>query len=524
VKVDFSRVMGLMALRFAGREAVVNTERGRRYDFDEYHRLTNRIANVLRLRLGLGAGDAFMPIIENDNLALLHFPMFFKQAATAAFTNYRDSMEEHFRQIDFLGPKVVFLELPLLGAYAAPLRERGITIVAMDTPPAGADVHSFWELVAAAPDSLPGVELDVNEHTVLFRFTGGTTGRPKCAGYSMDNLFATRDGFYVEPDCGYSSKTRNLHLAPLSHGSLMTFLASFFVGGCNLTMNTVDLPRFLDLVEQERVTHSFMVPTILYRLLDLQREKPRNLASLQTIIYGAAPMSPTKLRELVECMGNVFVQGYASTEAIMAVSLLNKDDHMAALAGNMEHLASAGRMAPGIEVVITDPDGKAVPVGTTGEIRIRSRATIRCYHNNPEATAAEFADGFWKSGDLGVLDADGYLTIVDRTKDMIITGGFNVYAVEVEGAVNAHPAVSMCAVVGVPHDEWGEAVHAEVVLRDGMQASEEEIVAYVKARLGAYKSPKSVRFVESLPLSAVGKVLRRTVRAPYWAGRERMVH
>jgi acyl-CoA synthetase (AMP-forming)/AMP-acid ligase II len=340
----------------------------------------------------------------------------------------------------------------------------------------------------------------------------------------MDNLFATRDGFYVEPDCGYSSKTRNLHLAPLSHGSLMTFLASFFVGGCNLTMNTVDLPRFLDLVEQERVTHSFMVPTILYRLLDLQREKPRNLASLQTIIYGAAPMSPTKLRELVECMGNVFVQGYASTEAIMAVSLLNKDDHMAALAGNMEHLASAGRMAPGIEVVITDPDGKAVPVGTTGEIRIRSRATIRCYHNNPEATAAEFADGFWKSGDLGVLDADGYLTIVDRTKDMIITGGFNVYAVEVEGAVNAHPAVSMCAVVGVPHDEWGEAVHAEVVLRDGMQASEEEIVAYVKARLGAYKSPKSVRFVESLPLSAVGKVLRRTVRAPYWAGRERMVH
>jgi acyl-CoA synthetase (AMP-forming)/AMP-acid ligase II len=524
MKADFSRVMGLMALRFAGREAIVNTERGRRYDFAEYHRLTNQIANMMRLRLALGAGDAFMPIVENDNMALLHFPMFFKQAATAAFTNYRDSMEEHFRQIDFLKPKVAFLELPLLAAYAAPLRERGIVIVAMDPPPAGSDVLSFWDLVAEAPDNEPGIALDVHEHIVLFRFTGGTTGRPKCAAYSIDNLIGTRDGFYVEPDCGYNRETRNLHLAPLSHGSLMTFLASFFVGACNLTMNNVDLPRFLDLVEQEHVTHSFMVPTILYRLLDLQRQKPRNLASLQTIIYGAAPMSPTKLRDLVECMGNVFLQIYGATEAAVAISLLNKEDHKAALAGNMERATSAGRIAPGVEVVITDLDGNPVPVGTTGEIRIRSRSTLRGYHNYPEATTAEFADGFWKSGDLGVLDADGYLTIVDRVKDMIITGGFNVYAIEVEGAVNAHPAVSMSAVVGVPHEEWGEAVHAEVVLRDGMAASEADIVEHVKARLGSYKAPKSVKFVEALPMSAVGKVLRRAVRAPYWVGRERMVH
>jgi acyl-CoA synthetase (AMP-forming)/AMP-acid ligase II len=223
-------------------------------------------------------------------------------------------------------------------------------------------------------------------------------------------------------------------------------------------------------------------------------------------------------------MGNIFVQGYAATEAPMWVSVLNKADHMAALQGNMERLGSAGRVAPGIEVVIADINCNPLPPGTVGEIRIRCRATIRGYHNNPEATAAEFEDGFWKSGDLGVLDPDGYLTIVDRLKDMIITGGFNVYAVEVEGAINAHAAVLMSAVVGVPHDDWGEAVHAEVVLRDGVEISETELIDHVKARLGGYKSPKSVRFVTQLPLSAVGKVLRRAVRAPYWEGRERMVH
>src|SRR4051794_3673695 len=210
--MDFSRVMGLMAARFGSREAIVNTERGRRFTYGEYHRLTNRIANMLSQQFELGAGDRFMPIVENDNMALLHFPLFFKTPAAAAFTNYRDTMEEHLAQIDSLRPKLVFLERALVGQYHAPLRQRGITMVAMDPGDGPADVADFWTLVDASSDANPGVALDVHHHVTLYRFTGGTTGRGKCVPYSIDNLLGTRDGFYVEPDCAYDADTRNLHV------------------------------------------------------------------------------------------------------------------------------------------------------------------------------------------------------------------------------------------------------------------------------------------------------------------------
>jgi acyl-CoA synthetase (AMP-forming)/AMP-acid ligase II len=525
MKTNFCRVMRLLALRHGQREALVNTERGRRYDFAQYHLLTNRIANALRGELGLHRGDHFYSILENDNLALLHFPTFFKQEATAAFTNYRESIDEHRWQIDMIKPKVVFLELALLERYAPMLRERGITIVVMDPPERPQDsVLNFWDLVARASDADNDVELDVHEHACLLRFTGGTTGRGKCAMYTVDNLMGTRDACYIERDFEFDEDTRCLHVAPLSHGSLILYLGTLFVGGTTVTMNQVDLPRWMDLVQGERITHSFLVPTALYRLLDLQQQQPRDLSSLRTVIYGAAPMSPSKLTALVAAMGNVFVQGYGATEAAMFVAVLGKRDHVNADGSPSPHLSTAGRVNPSAEIVITDERGFPVPIGTTGEIRIRCRATIGGYYLNPEGTAAEFVDGAWRSGDLGYLDENGFLTIVDRIKDMIISGGFNVYAAEVEAALNSHPAVLMSAVVGVPHDEWGEAVHAEVALRPGASVTEAELIEHAKTRLGSYKAPKTVKFVATLPLSPVGKVLRRVVKQPYWAGQERHVH
>jgi fatty-acyl-CoA synthase len=218
-----------------------------------------------------------------------------------------------------------------------------------------------------------------------------------------------------------------------------------------------------------------------------------------------------------------FSQGYAATEAPMVISALDKAAHQPGDATTLRHLSSAGRATPGVEVFITDADGIPLPVGETGEIRIRCKAVIKGYYQNPEATAAEFCDGAWKSGDLGYIDADGYLYIVDRLKDMIISGGFNVYAVEVEAALAAHPAVLMAAVVGIPHAEWGEAVHAEVILRSGLSISAEELIAQTRARLGGYKAPKSLIFVDQLPTSVVGKVLRRQVRDKYWQGSARKI-
>lgn len=528
MKMNFSRIMRLMTLRYRDQEAIVNVERNRRYTYAQYHLLTNRIADVLRSTLQVGKGDNFMLILENDNLSLMTFPTTFKQEGTVVMTNLRDPLEEHARQLELVKPKVVFLETPLLDSYYDTLRSQGCAIVLMDPPSAEQaarpGVHCFWSLVDAASDVDNDVELDSDEHICMLRFTGGTTGKGKCAMYSIDNWMACRDAGFINTDLAFSSATRLLHVSPLSHGTIMMFFPTFYVGGANITMNQLDMECWRQEVETERVTHSFLVPTVLYRLLEMQRATPKDFSSLTTLIYGAAPMSPTKLGELVDCFGQIFVQGYAATETPMIIASLDKGAHQPGDANALQHLSSAGRVTPGVEMYIADEDGKPLPFGETGEIRIRCKAVIKGYYNNPEATAAEFDDGAWKSGDLGYIDAEGYLYIVDRLKDMIISGGFNVYAVEVEAALAAHPQVLMAAVVGIPHAEWGEAVHAEVVLREGASVTPEELIALSKAKLGGYKAPKSLIFVEALPTSVVGKVLRRLVKEKYWQGTVRKIN
>jgi acyl-CoA synthetase (AMP-forming)/AMP-acid ligase II len=524
MNMNFSRIMRLLALRYRDQEAIVNVERNRRYTFQQYHLLTNRIANVLRTKLGVRRGDNFMLILENDNLSLMQIACVLKQEGTVVLTNMRDSLTEHAWQVELLKPKVVFLETALLDTYYDLLRRNGCAIVVMDPPEERkAGVHSFWDLVEAASDLDPDVELDADEHIFMLRFTGGTTGRGKCAEYSINNILACRDGAYANPGLDFDHSTRALHVTPLSHGTQMVFYPALFAGGANLTLNRLDLEQWHRAVEAEKVTHSFLVPTVLYRLLEMQRANPRNFSSLKTIIYGAAPMSPTKLGDLIECFGCIFAQGYAATEVPMFISILDKADHSSANEAAIKHLSSAGRVTSGIEVFITDEGGKTLPAGETGEIRIRCPAVIKGYHDNPEGTAAEFVDGAWKSGDLGYLDEDGFLYIVDRLKDMIITGGFNVYAVEVEAALASHPAVFMAAVVGIPHPEWGEAVHAEIILRPGQTATPEDLITHVKGKIGSYKTPKSVTLVENMPVSVVGKVLRRQVREKYWRGMSKNV-
>jgi len=524
MKMNFSRVMGLLAARWGDREALVNVERNRRFTYHELHACTNRIANMLRDTLRLGAGDRFLLILDNDNLSLMHFVSSWKQEATAVHTNFRDSLEEHSWQVALVAPRVVFLEAACVERYYTMLRGHGCTIVAMDPlvqPREG--VLDFWTLVNAASPLENDCELDVHEHVALMRFTGGTTGRGKCAMYSIDANLGTRDGMLIHPDLAIDERMRFLHFAPLSHGSALFYYPAPFAGATTVTQNQPDLQQWRRVVEAERITHSFLVPTLLYRLLELQRGEPRDLHSLRTLVYGAAPISPARLGELVQAFGAIFVQAYAATEAAMVISLLNKADHLAGDARTAQRLGSAGRVAPGIELYVADEQGRALPPGETGELMIRCRALIRGYYRNAEGTATEFPEGSWKSGDLGYVDADGYVFIVDRRKDMIISGGFNIYAVEVEAALGSHPAVQVSAVVGIPHPEWGEAVHAEVVLRPGAQATVEELIAHVKQRIGSYKAPKSLALVAELPVSAVGKVVRREVRAKYWQGEQRKV-
>jgi fatty-acyl-CoA synthase len=525
MKMDFSRVMALIAVRFGDREAIVNVERNRRFSFKQFHLLTNKVANVMRGPLGLQKGDIAVAMLDNDNLSLLHFPTVFKQEATVAFTNFRDSYAEQMWQVDLTKPRVVFVENKLLATHYEALRERGCTIVAMD-PLDNAErregVLDFWSLVDAASDANPGIELDIHEHIAVMRFTGGTTGAGKCAQYCIDHFMGTRDAALACADFAVGTDTRFLLFTPISHGGLLMFWPTFLSGGATYTLNLPDMEKWAEIVERDAITHVFLVPTLLYRLADSNAATRFDLSSLKLIVYGAAPMAPARLGQLIEQFGPIFMQTYGATENIQFVTALDKADHVASPEATLTRLASAGRVVPGSEIYIADDNGAPVPTGTVGEIRLRSRSTISGYFKNPEATAKEFENGFWLSGDLGYFDQDGYLFIVDRKKDMIISGGFNVYAVEVEGVLTEHPAVSAAAVVGIPHADWGEAVHAEVVLRPDATVTVQELIEFAKLRL-SYKAPKTIDIVQELPLSSVGKVLRRKVREKYWSGQRRAV-
>jgi fatty-acyl-CoA synthase len=262
---------------------------------------------------------------------------------------------------------------------------------------------------------------------------------------------------------------------------------------------------------------------MLYRILEMPGVDSFDLTKLNNLYYGAAPMSPAKLKQLQDRFGNIFIQAYASTENCAFALSLEKTAHLITKPEEQGRLASAGQVTPGCELRIVDDAGHAVAEGEVGEIWLRSRGTIVGYFDCPDLTAAEFTNGFWKSGDLARCDADGFVYIVDRKKDMIISGGFNIYAIEVEAAISSHAAVLMCAVVGIPHDDWGEAVHAEVVLRPDTKVEAQALIDHARDQLGHYKAPKTVSFVESLPVSAVGKVLRRDVRNKYWSGKERSI-
>lgn len=526
MKVNFGRLMLQQANAFGDKTAVVNIERDRSFTFREIHLLTNKICNMMKNQFGLMAGDVFACLLENDNMSLFSHWMW-KSEASAVWLNYRDSINEHLYQIDYVSPKIAFIEREVLNKheYYEELRSRGIEIIVMDKLESTQDgVYYFWDLIKNESDAETNVEYDMDEHIVLYRFTGGTTGIGKCAMYTLQNMLSAASQSTSYHENHFDSNTRFLHVAPLSHGTALFVLPAYFKGGTNYTINLPDLDYLSESIQKYQLNSVFIVPTLLYRLLDLGLKEKYNITSLDKVFYGAAPMSPAKLEKLQEKLGNIFIQVYGSTEAWPLVMVLGKQDHVIETEADRKRISSSGRPLTGVEMGIFDELGEELPVGGIGEIWIRCKSVIQGYYNSPEETEAGFSNGFWKSGDMGYVDEHGYFYIVDRKKDMIITGGFNVYAIEVENALNSHPAVQQCAVVGIPHEEWGEAVHAEIITNEGMTVTEAELIEFALQKIGRYKVPKSMRFVEELPMTAVGKILRRTVRDRYWDGKSRRVN
>ena len=359
------------------------------------------------------------------------------------------------------------------------------------------------------PDTLAGIF-----------YTGGTTGVPKGAMLTHANLVQNAKHMLIA--MGYDEHDVYAHSAPMFHLADGASLYSItWVGGTHVIQRAFTPAGWLELVQAERVTRSLLVPSMVGMLLQEPALADSDLSSIRGLMYGASPMPTAVLTRALEAIPGDWYQGYGMTEAAPLVCVLSPEDHRAGLSGNeaaATRLRSAGRPIVGVEVEVRGPDGvTACEIGEPGEIHVRGPNIMAGYWNRPEETAAALsADGWYRTGDAAYADADGYVFIVDRIKDMIISGGENVYCVEVENAVHRHPAVVECAVFGIPHERWGEQVHAAIVLRDGAAVDDEEIVRHCRTLIAGFKVPRSIAFHDELPKSGAGKILKRAMRAAYW--------
>ena len=359
-------------------------------------------------------------------------------------------------------------------------------------------------------------------------YTSGTTGHPKGAIMTNGSIFSSRSAGVSEEDLMDWQKPVpgeiTLLAMPCFHISgTGTGLAVMFTGGSAIVLPEYDPTQALDLIAQYNISKIFMVPAAIQILLNHPRAKDVDFSNLKYITYGASPIPLELMKQAMDVLGCGFVQMYGMTETSGTITTLNPEDHD--VNGN-EKMRSVGTPLPGVEIKIIDPEtGETLPPYTIGEIATRSAKNMKGYWNRPEATAETIdADGWLRTGDAGSLDEDGYLYIQDRLKDMIISGGENVYPAEVENALYANPKVADVAVIGVPDAKWGEAVKACVVVKAGQELTEAELIADARTRIAGYKCPKSIDFIEALPRNPSGKILRKDLRAPYWEGRDRAVN
>lgn len=382
-----------------------------------------------------------------------------------------------------------------------------------------------YDALTESPRSLEGpVAVTAEDPSWLF-YTSGTTGRPKGATWTHRTIRVVVMN-YLADVYNITEHDVVLHAAPLSHGSGIVALPTVARGAANVILEATSFSpdNVFETVEQQRVSHiAFLAPTQIVALLDKHAPGRFDLSSLRLVCYGGAPIYVEQLKEAISAFGPVFAQIYGQGEAPITITGLTREMHARFAASDDQRLGSAGPARTDVEVKVVDGAGKRLGPGQPGEIVVRGDVVMRGYWADPEATEAAIRDGWLHTGDIGAFDEHGYLYLLDRTKDMIVTGGNNVYPREVEEILITHPGVAEVVVIGIPDAYWGEAVHAVVVRGPGSEVSERELIDYCAQSLAGYKKPKAVEFVDALPVSAYGKVLRRQVRDRYWSDRGRKI-
>jgi fatty-acyl-CoA synthase len=420
-----------------------------------------------------------------------------------------------------IDPKPMFVERALGLLDRVPALRQVLTLGPVPEELAAVGVDLIAEAAKHPPVELQVADLPP-DHIGGLTYTGGTTGRPKGVIGTVGNISAMTTIQLAEWE--WPENPRFLMCTPLSHAGAAFFTPTIVKGGEMIVLPRFDPAEVLATIEERRITATMLVPSMIYALMDHPDSHTRDLSSLETVYYGASAMNPVRLAEAIERFGPIFAQYYGQSEAPMAITYLAKADH------DPERLTSCGRPTLFARTALLDPDGNTVAPGEVGEICVSGPLLAGGYWNLPEETAATFRDGWLRTGDMAREDEDGFWYIVDRVKDMIVTGGFNVFPREVEDIVAEHPAVAQVCVIGTPDEKWGEAVTAVIVLRPEHPRDEEavaavtaEIQAAVKDRKGPVHTPKRVVLADSVPVTALGKPDKKAVRARFWEGAERAV-
>ncbi|GLR85222.1 AMP-binding protein [Bradyrhizobium iriomotense] len=490
-----------------GADAPCLTMDGRDLCYADVQRLSYRIARSFE-RSAIAPGDKVAVLSGNDPIAFACVFGISRAGAVWCPVNPRNEAAENQVILDDFDCSLLLFHSSFAGmvekirANLPKLR----ALVCLDAALPFAPSFDAW-----LSDDVGYFQREPVDDLVMLPGTGGTTGKPKgvmLSGRNIETMTALTLMSYP-----FKGRPTYLALAPLTHAAGVLCFPVMALGGRVVIMHHPDIGEFLALIGRYRVTHTFLPPTVIYMLLDHPQLDSADLGSLQCFWYGAAPISATRLAEALERIGPM-AQLFGQTEAPMMISTMAPDEHFNADGSiAIERLSSAGRVSPLVQLGIMDTDGNLLPSGQRGEIVVRGSLVMDGYYKNPEATAEASVHGWHHTGDVGYLDADNFLYIVDRAKDMIITGGFNVYSVEVENALRAVETIQDCAVVGLPDPKWGERVVAVVQPRPGQSVDAAAVTAFVKARIGSVKAPKQIEIWSDLPRSKVGKVMKADVRA-----------
>ena len=491
---------------------------GQRLTYGELDRRASRVANGL-IAAGV-TSQGRVAILSKNNPAF--FELWFgaaKADAVLVAVNFRLAPPEVAFVVNDAQAEIFLVGADFYAAVEKVAHELGSVrkIIAIDGGHPAWPAYADW--LAGQSDSDPEVSID-SRHCAIQMYTSGTTGHPKGARLSHANLFALLPGAVAQFG-NWHDRDVSLVCMPLFHiGGSGWALVGLYRGVENVVTRDFDPPAILRAIEEFRVTKAFFVPAMILFLLQAPQCRTTDFSSLELIAYGASPAPIDLLRSALKTFGCGFAQVYGLTETTGAITFLPPEDHRAEA---VERLKSCGRPMAGVEIRIVDAAGRQLAPGEVGEVICRTAQIMLGYWNLPDATRQAVRDGWFRTGDAGYQDDDGYVYIYDRVKDMIVSGGENIYPAEVESALFGHPAVADVAVIGVPDDNWGEAVKAIVVAKPGLAVTAGELIAFARERIAHFKAPRSVDFVEALPRNPSGKILKRELRKPYWEGRDRQV-